>query len=43
MRKMLRKAILCELKKEYFEQIPKNMEMAINERINSKNLLDFEN
>ena len=38
--KMGRKAILCELKKEYFEQIPKNMEMAIKERINSKGLFD---
>lgn len=38
--KMGRKTILCELKKEYFEQIPKNMEMAIKERINSKGLFD---
>lgn len=38
--KMNRKAILCELKKEYFEQIPKNMEMAIKERTNSKGLFD---
>ena len=30
--KMNRKAVLCELKKEYFEQIPKNMEMALLER-----------
>lgn len=36
--KMGRKAILCELKKEYFEQIPKNMEMAIKERVNSNGL-----
>lgn len=39
--KMGRKAILCELKKEYFEQIPKNMEMAINERKNSASLFDL--
>ena len=32
--------ILSELKKEYFEQIPKNMEMAIKERINSRGLFD---
>jgi len=38
--KMGRKAILCELKKEYFEQIPKNMEMAIKERVNLKGLFD---
>lgn len=38
--KMNRKAILCELKKEYFEQIPKNMEMALRERINEKGLFD---
>lgn len=38
--KMKRKAILCELKKEYFEQIPKNMEMAIKERVNSVGLFD---
>lgn len=38
--KMNRKAILCELKQEYFEQIPKNMEMAIKERQNSIGLFD---
>ena len=38
--KMNRKAILCELKKEYFEQIPKNMEMALNERLNNRSLFD---
>ena len=38
--KMGRKAILCELKKEYFEQIPKNMEMALQERQNSRGLFD---
>lgn len=38
--KMNRKAILCELKKEYFEQIPKNMEMALQERVNSRGLFD---
>lgn len=38
--KMNRKAILCELKKEYFEQIPKNMEMALQERQNSRGLFD---
>jgi len=37
---MGRKAILCELKKEYFEQIPKNMEMAIKERQNGIGLFD---
>jgi len=40
--KMNRKTILCELKKEYFEQIPKNMKMAITERKNNKSLFDFE-
>lgn len=38
--KMGRKAILCELKQEYFEQIPKNMEMALKERENSRGLFD---
>lgn len=38
--KMNRKAILCELKKEYFEQIPKNMEMALQERLNLRGLFD---
>jgi len=40
--KMGRKAILCELKEEYYAQIPKNMEMAIKERENSKGLFDEE-
>lgn len=38
--KMGRKAILCELKPEYFAQIAPNMEMAINERTNSRGLFD---
>lgn len=36
--KMGRKVILCELKDEYFEQIPKNLDMAVKERLNSKGL-----
>jgi len=40
--KMDRKTILCELKKEYFDQIPGNMEMALKERANSKGLFDDE-
>jgi DNA modification methylase len=38
--KMGRKPILCELKKEYYDQIPKNMEMAIDEKRQSKGLFD---
>jgi len=38
--KMGKKTILCELKKEYYDQIPGNMEMAIKERANSKGLFD---
>jgi len=38
--KMGRKAILCELKKEYFEQIEPNMEMAIRERTNAVGLFN---
>jgi len=36
--KMGRKTILCELKKEYYDQIPKNMEMAIKERPTAQGL-----
>lgn len=38
--KMGRKTILCELKKEYFAQIPGNMEMALKEKVNSRGLFD---
>ncbi len=37
---MGRKPILCELKKEYFEQIPKNLDMALDEKRNSASLFD---